>query len=924
MIFTQEQIREIAKRLAILGVKDTSMPSIDLEENPLNGLEDLTIVKDGENIKISLNDLYSFLRQYKEFSEIHNGEFDADNITTEGWYTSITSGKPKESESDEDYLLYMSTDGEQICFSKKNGGKVYHRPNKDSAWITVSHDDYVLNQIASSALGNYVRVNMVPVSNIVNSTHVEAELAACYAGEELQHPDCDMTVRVSLWPNDIIKVRCLYRCGNLAQSIEEYSQDSNAYLYVQGDGIPVSDTIKIRPMAEIKSFFVPDEYERLSPITPFLRTISVIFNGFPRVCEHYIKCNAIEAGDYDLHIKGNFGIADSLVLVDEIEIYRQVQGVNKIQMNGGIYSPDDTGKVNLGNVITAHQDISGKADVNTVPNDVSRSSIDATFVHKDSNNNTTSLFTLREATNQLAGLLTAENKQKLDNLDNIYVNKNLVPSEASQNNKLADKNFVNSSIATATAYYRGNYNVVTDLHLTIDASEEEIKTALRSVVSLKYNVDLNDYCYVQIPTSNDTPTIIDHIDRYKVYMLSGTLALWMYEYTLNNSGFTASQWSSINSGVTDAHVHKLDGMRTGPEQDEMIASIWNTLNSKYTKPDSGIPSSDLSSAVQSSLTKANESASEQALQDAIDNIHEEYGDPNRLNQLEGWGNIADEATLRSRLSDENNLSKEHTQRISFNVGGKTGVAIVNYIGVAGNDKYYEMYFIREGAYFREWTVGQSSSDGWTYVSPYQSQLMINDIGREMSEKGVNAMPSAVDYDYFTSALDFENACAQYDGHYAWLVAIHSSGNYYFLMFHIRDNDVTIDGVTHRKYTQYYFLKGNLYVRNVDSVNGPTAWHQVTLDGWRLRTTNNSGGQKELQLYNGNYLSGSVLVSDLTADVTTALSAAVARIATLETKTATLESKVATLEAKMVQVDTILQDLIVSDSNTNNTNNDNNN
>ena len=39
----------------------------------------------------------------------------------------------------------------------------------------------------------------------------------------------------------------------------------------------------------------------------------------------------------------------------------------------------------------------------------------------------------------------------------------LIPSQASSSNKLADKAFVNSSIAPATATFRGTYNLVSDL-----------------------------------------------------------------------------------------------------------------------------------------------------------------------------------------------------------------------------------------------------------------------------------------------------------------------------------------------------------------------------------------------------------------------------------------------------------------------------
>lgn len=311
----------------------------------------------------------------------------------------------------------------------------------------------------------------------------------------------------------------------------------------------------------------------------------------------------------------------------------------------------------------------------------------------------------------------------------------------------------------------------------------------------------------------------------------------------------------------------------------------------------------------------------QSLVDALNKV----GDPNRLNQLEDWGNIDDEATLRNMLSDVNNLSQEHTQRISFNVGGGLGFAIVNYIG---SNAYYEEYTIGSNTWARTWIVGQSSSQGWTVVSPLSLKQGFSNISSIISETGLSDMPHGYYYGMYNSAAEFENACTQEDGGWnypmLWLVGKNTTNNCTLLMFHVRGNDVTIDGVTHRRYTQYYFLNGNLYVRNVDSEDGATGWYQVTLDGWRLRTATNSRGQKELQLYNGNYLSGAVLVSDLTADVTTALSAAVTRIATLETKAATLESKVAALEAKMAQVDTILQDLIVSDSSTNNTNNDNNN
>lgn len=140
----------------------------------------------------------------------------------------------------------------------------------------------------------------------------------------------------------------------------------------------------------------------------------------------------------------------------------------------------------------------------------------------------------------------------------------LIPSQASSQNQLADKAFVNSSIATATATYRGNFNLVSDLQLTVSATQSQIATALGTAIS---TADNNDYCYVQIPTADATPTEIARIDRYKH---NGTA--WAYEYSLNNSGYTASQWAAINSGITSGLVSKLSALPNMTELNALLAA----------------------------------------------------------------------------------------------------------------------------------------------------------------------------------------------------------------------------------------------------------------------------------------------------------------------------------------------------------------
>lgn len=144
----------------------------------------------------------------------------------------------------------------------------------------------------------------------------------------------------------------------------------------------------------------------------------------------------------------------------------------------------------------------------------------------------------------------------------------LVPAQATINNQLADKDFVNSSIATSTATFRGTYNVVTDLHLSTLSTHQQVATALGNTISV---ADNNDYCFVEIPTDDLTPTETLQVDRYKYNGSS-----WSFEYTLNNSGYTSAQWKAINSGITSGKVTQYDGYATS-KQDTLTAGTNITI-----------------------------------------------------------------------------------------------------------------------------------------------------------------------------------------------------------------------------------------------------------------------------------------------------------------------------------------------------------
>lgn len=87
--------------------------------------------------------------------------------------------------------------------------------------------------------------------------------------------------------------------------------------------------------------------------------------------------------------------------------------------------------------------------------------------------------------------------------------------------------WVNGRIATETAAFRGTYNVVSDLNLTVSATRAQIAAALASNIS---TADNNDFCYVEIPILDAIPTRIQRTERYK---FNGTA--WGYEFTVGDA-----------------------------------------------------------------------------------------------------------------------------------------------------------------------------------------------------------------------------------------------------------------------------------------------------------------------------------------------------------------------------------------------------
>ena len=116
------------------------------------------------------------------------------------------------------------------------------------------------------------------------------------------------------------------------------------------------------------------------------------------------------------------------------------------------------------------------------------------------------------------------NVPNYDFTDRVSAMEGKIPSQASSSNQLADKAFVNSSISTSTAEFKGTFATL---------------EALKAV----QGADINDYAFWAHKDS-DGNTLYD---RYKYTLGSDP---WKFEYRLNNSSFTSAQWDALNSGIT--------------------------------------------------------------------------------------------------------------------------------------------------------------------------------------------------------------------------------------------------------------------------------------------------------------------------------------------------------------------------------------
>ena len=152
-------------------------------------------------------------------------------------------------------------------------------------------------------------------------------------------------------------------------------------------------------------------------------------------------------------------------------------------------------------------------------------------------------------------------------------------------------NFVNSSIESSTADFKGtfqtkaemnavtankndyaflivdNYNLLTEEPASFDPTNYYKLVDGEYVPGEAGDVWAADTWYEDDGTVN-------HYERYKWVEPAVDDSNWLYEYDLNNSSYTAEQWAAINSGIKSGDVEKIHnammGLSSGTTENDIV------------------------------------------------------------------------------------------------------------------------------------------------------------------------------------------------------------------------------------------------------------------------------------------------------------------------------------------------------------------
>lgn len=141
-----------------------------------------------------------------------------------------------------------------------------------------------------------------------------------------------------------------------------------------------------------------------------------------------------------------------------------------------------------------------------------------------------------------SGITTSGVNQISTNANSIANIEDKIPTQASQENQLADKDFVNSTVNSLAAFY-----------ITSDIQGDPFATKAALLAGPYYSggetrvLTRNDYALVVADETHDNKT--------SRYLYDGEQ--WVWQYVINDTQFTAAQVAALNSGITDTLVTQI-------------------------------------------------------------------------------------------------------------------------------------------------------------------------------------------------------------------------------------------------------------------------------------------------------------------------------------------------------------------------------
>lgn len=280
--------------------------------------------------------------------------------------------------------------------------------------------------------------------------------------------------------------------------------------------------------------------------TSFVPTkISDLENDIHFATEEYVEQNGGKIDSISLN-DNELEIVDKKV---NIEINKDDVGLSNVDNTSDMNKPVSTAQANAIDAVQSNLD-EHLSDYEN-PHNVNKTQIGLSNVDNTSDLDKPMSNETKEAFDSLAATLSNTILPRLDNVDEDITNINnditnnikpritsieeKIPNQASATNQLADKDFVNSSINSSVAFFKGNFATKADLDAVQWQTTDDTLTTF---------VSNNDYAYVESDETHDNEAW-----RY-IYVLDEASSGWQPQFRVNETPFTSVQLAAINSNIT--------------------------------------------------------------------------------------------------------------------------------------------------------------------------------------------------------------------------------------------------------------------------------------------------------------------------------------------------------------------------------------